>query len=200
MSVVTRAAFARLAGVSPAAITLGVRRSLLVPEADGRLDTEHPVNAAYLAEKGGGAPAEKPAQKPRARKPRAERRLPEPPPAVDDEEDGESAGALVSLKIKRAEADLHLKIERRLALEQRRLERERVLLEKQLVDQMIAVLGSQIKIRLLDLPRRITPQVVALVQSGQPTHEIEALLEREIGDAVKQSKEEAKRAGLDCLT
>lgn len=55
--------FAKLAGVGRAAVTLGVQRGNLVSDADGFIDTAHPVNAAYLAKRQSPKPSKEKAAK-----------------------------------------------------------------------------------------------------------------------------------------
>ena len=48
MSIITRADFAKIAGVSPKQITVGIQRGLLTGRKDKHIDTSSPKNAAYL--------------------------------------------------------------------------------------------------------------------------------------------------------
>jgi hypothetical protein len=48
---VTKINFATMAGVGRASVTLSVQRGKLVVTDEGFIDTEHPVNAAYLAKR-----------------------------------------------------------------------------------------------------------------------------------------------------
>ena len=92
--------------------------------------------------------------------------------------------------MKRLRADTELKLEQAATHRQRRLERLGVLVEKELMDRRHAILGQEVKTRLLDLPARIFPQLSAFVKSGREEEAL-SLFEKEIGEAIERIKEKA---------
>lgn len=245
MAVVKKIDFARLAGVSRMAVTLGCRRGNLVSLPDGTMDTEDPTNKKYLDDSrkpgrrigkkagisgDGKSPkvrsvkteknsekSEQPEMKPKSGPEKSEKpkRNPgknqnkKPPlkilpmPDLDVEErqpprgmPEDAAGQMLNLKERKDMADIRLKNSQADRHVQARAERMGLLVLKSEVDKILAVLGAELRTRLLDMPRRITPQIVALVQSGSDAREIETLLDTEITDAVKHAKETAHRAGV----
>lgn len=105
----------------------------------------------------------------------------------------------MDLVTRRTEAEIRLKNAQTERLLLHRAERLGLLVLKSDIDKMTAVLGQELKTRLLDMPRRIVPQVYAMVESGQDSRAVEAYLDTELGDAIKHAKEAARRAGLDTL-
>jgi chaperonin GroEL (HSP60 family) len=53
------------------------------------------------------------------------------------------------------------------------------------VERAAAKVGSEIKIRLQDLPRRIAPRILAMAASGSNEREVQEALEREIDDGIE---------------
>lgn len=231
MAVVKKIDFARLAGVSRMAVTLGCRRGNLVSLPDGTMDTEDPTNKKYLDDsrkpgrrigKKAGISGDGKSLKVRPVKTEKKPEHPEKPernpgknqnkkpplkilPMPDLDVEGrhpprgmpeDAAGQMLNLKERKDMADIRLKNSQADRHVQARAERMGLLVLKSEVDKILAVLGAELRTRLLDMPRRITPQIVALVQSGSDAREIETLLDTEITDAVKHAKEAAHRAGV----
>jgi hypothetical protein len=196
--IVNKVTFADMAGVGKASVTLSVQRGKLVETADGYIDTESPVNAAYLAKRKAGAakestpnqkPANKTTAKKRERKPRKEVTtkldgldgVELPDPDLDVPDDGDEGGVdqlsklAVDIRLKRAQARRHeLKFE----------QDKGSLIPVESVERAAAKVGAEIKIRLQDLPRRITPRIMAMARSGADDKEVQAALEREIDDGI----------------
>lgn len=154
----------------------------------------------------------KPKKKPRGehREPPAE--IPEQGEYIDPDDDiesdpeGDSGEGIKSptdterkmdLVSRRTEAEIRLKNAQTERLLLHRAERLGLLVLKSDIDKMTSVLGQEIKTRLLDMPRRIVPQIYAMVESGQDSRAVEVYLDTELGDAIKHAKEAARRAGLD---
>lgn len=187
MPTITRSDFAKLAGVTRAAITQAVKRRTLASEADGTIDTELPLNARWLADKRAGIKGPHP-PKPAA-PPKKPPTPPQAPPGVvdtDDPEGDDTLGLMVEaqgekLRLTRArrqqaEADTALK-----RIRESQLKRD--LIPREVVRREQAQLDAALKTHLRDMPRRITAQIVALARStGEP--EVEAYLEREISAAL----------------
>ena len=54
--------------------------------------------------------------------------------------------------------------------------------------QIIQQLGARIKTNLIELPKRITPQLIAMAKAGSTDHEIEKYLSEEIADGIGRAK------------
>jgi len=203
--IVNKTTFANMAGISQAMVTLGIKREKLVTTEDGNLDTDAPLNAIYLAkrrQKGKAPPVvgvRKP--KPRAKPLPVVATKPEPthsrhpvavrpegidaltlddpdlPDAPDDE------GVFDQLDKIAAEIRYKNIMTKRneLKFEQ---DKGRVI-QTELIERMAAKLNNEIRSRLQDLPRRITPRLMAMARSGSDDREIQAALEREIDDGLE---------------
>lgn len=168
----TKAALSRLAGVSGAAVTKAVAEGRLVETKRG-IDPSDPINKLFV---------ELHRAEDRQRRPGSSSKLPG--------RNGSRKGGGDSIYAMRILADTELKREQTATHRQRRLERMGLLVEKDLVDKHMAILGNEVKTRLLDLPARIFPQLAALVKSGRE-EEAFTKLEAEISEAVKRIKEKA---------
>jgi hypothetical protein len=165
------AEFARRCGVSRAAVTKAKKAGNVIISR-GLVDLRNKTNRLYMETQKEriGAPGPAPAGK----KKRAALR------GKDKE----------SLSAQRMRADIALKQEMTATHQQRRLERLGLLVQKEQVDRRLAVLGNEIKVRLLDLPRRVFPTIAAHVKAGREPDGL-ALLEKEIGDAIAHVKKAA---------
>lgn len=186
MPTVSRADLARLAGVTRASITMAVKRRALASEADGTIDTDLPLNKAWLDDKRAGLKG------PHAVRPTDVPKPPQTPASVvdpDTDDPGESDSVMASMaetqleKLRftrarrlQAEADTALKRIRESQLKRDLIPRESVRCD-------LAQLDASLKTHLRDMPRRITAQVVALARSTGEA-EVEAYLEREISAAL----------------
>lgn len=209
-ALVSKSAFARLCGVSPAAITQAIARGDVVVGEFDKIDPDHPINKAYLAGKlrgerrGPPAPSKAPAKikaKPKAKKPKRIRRG-RPPDVVRTNGNGSAEAIdevlrkLGDTKQRKAEADIRRvdAVATRTNVDTAKtMER---LIERDIMQQYAGALGAELKIQLVQLPKTITPQIVALVKSGADQVEIVKDLEDQIADAIRRSKEAAKRATL----
>lgn len=202
----SRRQFAKLAGVSNVAVSAAVKRGALAVGEDDRLDPEHPQNAAYLErQKGrsgrqgkGGRRGESKSKRPsgvRARAPKpADERSNEPSAAQPEPESAYHPELVFGLQNQKDYEDIQLKRERRRLLVVQRAERLGLLVERSIVEQKLAALGAELNVRLLQLPRRISPQIVALVEAGKGG-QVEQLLERELSDVIKRAKKAGQLAG-----
>jgi hypothetical protein len=166
-----RAAFARLAGVSSAAITKAATEGRVV-EARKGIDPSDPVNALFI---------EKHHSQDRRRSGSAK-------PAREGES---KKGGRASIYAARIIADTALKVEQAATHRQRRLERLGILVLKEQTDQRMAIMGNEIKTRFLEMPARIFPQLAALIKSGREEDAL-AKLEAEISEAIARVKEKAR--------
>jgi len=207
--IVTKTAFAALAGVTKGAVNLALHRTpaILVETADGRMDTADPVNAAYLERKKAKAAEKKGRGRPPGPSrnathkgspakavpiPRAPDHVPEIPDTEEPDDDGpDNSGALYIRKLK---AEIRFKHEAAEAHRLRRLERMGLLVEREEVRKVIGAFNAELRIRLLELPQAIAPRLLALAKSGAAEHELIALLEDEIARAVDGAKGVVERS------
>jgi hypothetical protein len=214
--IVNLADFARIAKISKPAVTKAIGSGRLIRQADGKIDTENPVNANYLALKQKGvvilphAQKEKPAppEPPPVRaplKPPA-RATVAPPAVIDKPEDPVRKAALekamadgiesVNLDRARKKADLELKRQMAAGHAIRNSAKKGTLIEKKLVIQKFASFDAALKSNFRDMPRRVSAQIHAIA-AAQDARAVEAYLEREIGQAIARAVEAAKAEGLE---
>lgn len=220
MQKITRADVARLTGLSRAGIKKAVDRGALILGADGLIDADEPTNAAWIARKRAALsappvmppavevaapePEPKQAPKPKAEKPRVEKppkEKPAPkhdtvsPPTSLTKQDQKAIGAILEVgneKLKltvarrrQAEADTRIK-----AIRVATLKKE--LIPRELVRQMLAGLDVALKSNFRDMPRRISAPLHA-VMVAEGARAGEAMLEREISNALKRVIDEATK-------
>jgi phage terminase Nu1 subunit (DNA packaging protein) len=185
--IVNKVTFAEIAGVGKASVTLSVQRGKLIENSDGFIDTENAINKAYIEKrnkKEKQARPEKEQKKNTATKPPKIEQidLPEPddielPGEIDDQDQFDQMDKLaVEIRLKKAQAMRHeLKYE----------QDKGFLIPVESVERAAAKVGSEIKIRLQDLPRRIIPRIFSLVKSGATDIDVQELLEREIDDGIE---------------
>ena len=104
------------------------------------------------------------------------------------------------LAIQNMLSGMRLKDEQADLIAQRRAREMGLLVEREAVQQMMAAFGVELKIRLLDMPRRIAPRIHAIVKAHGGPRAVEEILDREIADALKHAKEKARALGLGDLS
>lgn len=210
MAIITCADFAELAGVSRSAISQAAKPKdgkspKLALEADGTINTDLPINAAYLRGKRDGkkthvdTPAQSKARK-SVREMVAQGDTVSPPAnttQVDDEDEElvsatleVAAEKLKAIRARRlnSEADTRLKNLREASTKE-------TLIPRELVRRKFAAFDASLKTNFRDLPRRIAAQVTALACSeGQAA--AERYLEEQISAALERTKVEAQKQGL----
>lgn len=197
--IVTKKIFSELAGVGRASVTLSVQRGKLIETKDGYIDTEDQTNKAYLSGRGEKAnpkaltiktaPVKKqpPSKKEKLKKERVIKtnldhldgvELPEPEIQESDFEEGDvdqMAKLAVDIRLKMAQAKRHeLKFE----------QDKGFLIPVEAVEKAAAKIGTEIKTRLQDLPRRISPRIISMAKSGATEREIQDVMEKEIDDGI----------------
>jgi len=200
--IVNKITFAGIAGVGKSSVTLSVQRGNLVATSDGFIDTENPVNAAYLEKRKGKTDNSKAVPAKEKRKPRKSAELGgdklrakaakavstrletldgvdlpvDDLPDVGFDEPDAMDKLSVDIRLKTAQARRHeLKFE----------QDKGNLIPVESVERAAAKVGSEIKIRLQDLPRRIAPRILAMARSGADDKEVQTALEREIDDGIE---------------
>lgn len=192
-------AFSKLAGVSQPAASKAVKEGrLIVSLTDRTLDPNEPLNKRYLkiqlekkkpkAEK---AEKVKKERKPRLAKPLADTELPQADALPDADTLGDEKGLEVmfrdfegttaedkaaSIRLKLAQARRH-----ELKLEQDK----KTLIPVDLVIKAAGKLHADLKQRIQELPRRISPRILAMAASGSTELELQKALEKEIDDALE---------------
>lgn len=206
-ALILKSAFAKLCGVTPAAITQAIARGVVVVGALNKIDPDQPINLEYrrnLETRRHRGPKKAPApQKP---KPKAvipfpvdsgQSDQPNLQPADGNGHDIDAHIAYVNkIRDRKQEADI-----RRINASATKANTETAakmgrLVERKIVGQYAGILGAELRTRLVEMPKRIAPQIVALVKSGADVMEIVKDLEAEIADAIKHAKEAAKIATL----
>lgn len=206
---VSRAEFARLAGVSKAAVTQGVKRGRIIPTPDGNIDPDHPTNVLYLDAQ---AVKTSPSSDPRPKSPKnpaksrsRPKRRPDPavdlpdPDSVDldddtlDELDFDHPERTVNQYPDLASRDKAAAIMKRL-VEIRRHEQARrkeagILIERDYVAQRLASFGEALRQQLLTTPKRIAAQTVARARS-EGERAVEEYLADEIAAAIGRAMQE----------
>lgn len=208
MPLVTAAEFSRLASVSKVAISKAVNANpprLIVT--NGKLDTDNPVNAAYLATSHGvggrarpetprpthGAPAQKPERKPRAKKATE--------PATDDDlttdADKERVRSMIAdlmgetadLDLKKKKVDIALKVvlEKNHAFKLAKSKGEVITRDefRRTAEGWNAALGQNV----MRVPRRVMSRLWAMAKAGDEMRDGELMLERELSKAVSRALE-----------
>jgi len=209
MAKISCADFAALAGVSRAAITQAAKPKngktpKLALEADGTINTDLPINAAYL--KGKREKTAAPAKPARPVKPKSDTVS---PPASEEgkdtaggtggeEDDEELFSATLELaeeKLKGARARrINTEADTRLKNLKESREKEITVL-RELVQRKFSALDAAIKTNLRDLPRRINAQYHAVsISEGESA--AERYLEEQISAALVRIKTEARKQGL----
>jgi hypothetical protein len=98
---------------------------------------------------------------------------------------------MAEVRLKESQADL---------IDQRRAREMGLLIERDIVNQMMAAFGVELKLRFLDLPRRVSPRIHAIVKAKGGPRAVEEILDKEIADGLKHAKEKARAIGLGDLT
>lgn len=219
----SRSALARLAGVSPAAITKACKGQLAAARVGKRIDLDHPAVAAYLTKKGVDPTAVPPRhtrarakptaprpKKPAPKKPRkaAARspRVPDPGFNPDPADDGPPIEDLLHLTlneiIRRHGTDTGFKdyLDQRKKIADIRektlknLELAGRLIERELVKTHIFGALEESNRRLLgDSPKTIARRLYALAASGAPVEEAEATVREIMTSQIKPAKATASR-------
>lgn len=99
------------------------------------------------------------------------------------------------LQLEKIKADLLYKKESAESLRIKRLETLGLLVEGDHVKKVISKYAAEQRIRLLELPKSISPKVVSLVESGAKEIEISSFLEKEISSAILGAKRIALSIG-----
>ena len=178
----TKTEFAVTCGISLSAVSHALSQGRLVATSKGNIDIRRKVNRLFL-------------EMHLQEKPHAPDPAPvSPKPSIHVEKPGSKPsggnGQGITLNIRRLLAEICLKEEQAETHRQRRLERMGSLVQRTIVEQRLAVLGNEIKSRLLDLPARIFPQIAALVKSGRDEEALRCF-EHEISEAIQRIKEKA---------
>ena len=216
MAKISMADFATLAGVSRAAITQAAKPKnsktpRLALEADGTINTDLPLNAAYLKKGKREKPADTPAQA-KARKsaremvrqsdtvspPSSEAGATGGEGGKDDDDDEE----LLCKTLEVAEEKLKYTRARRINAEAdtrlknlREAREKEITVLRELVQRKFSALDAAIKTNLRDLPRRINAQYHA-VSLSEGEAAAERYLESQISAALVRIKDEAQKQGL----
>ncbi len=199
---VTRSDFARMAGVSPAAITLACRNKLLKRAAVGDLiDLDHKVARKYLAQH--GVRLDKPPKKP-PKTDSAQASEPTPQaPSLDDSGFSEELGDLTLREIverfgtvRAYQKILEAHVKREQALKNRIANAIKLgdLVARSLVQtHVLAFIDGVFKRLLSDSPKTLVKRVYELAQSGTPIEDAERFAREHISSQLNPLKATAER-------
>lgn len=193
---VKQGTFATMCGVSRAAICTKIKNKTLIVNSAGMLDTDNPVNRAYLDKKQGQRRSSDFSIGPEASGAVAK--------PVDYSELSQSgaAGEMLNMTIRElvskygsmANVEKYVKILRDLTAadekDQRIQERRLIQIPKDFVQSSVMSLLETLMNKLLDLPERIADQAIAFVQADASTarQKIILLLNDDISAAIADSK------------
>ena len=187
------ASFGRLAGVSRQGVGYACKNGLLEKDKDGKLSVENPMNAAYLREHEASIESYIEQMKPRAsveasgqetlfdtvpnvpaRKPIEGHSDESSSPETDKSPDKTKLAAEIRLLVQREKG---LKIDNDVKLGN--------LVEKKLVQAVIEEIGHNIQTSFVDLPRRESPTIAALIGLPERERDIEKYLGEKIQAAIR---------------
>jgi len=198
MAKLTRQQFAEKSGVSKPGIIKALQSGKIVEDDEYRIDTTVANNRRYMNSEHVYSTAQKNRlSKTKSRSP-ATRRQPKRKKILAKTKGGSTAGKKKppSLYDKKLNADIDLKKAQTRRIEQARARELGILIEREIMERKLAIFGAEIKLRLLDLPRRISQRITATIQAGGTAREIEDLLDKEIADILKHCKEATQRADI----
>lgn len=178
MPLLTQSKFAKLAGVSRQTVIVDSKKKppKVIIEKNTKIDTDHPVNKAYIEEL--------------VRNPKAGKKY-----NTDKQKEKRTASeieygflSVEELETKKLEQEIKLKTEQTLQIQQKRIAQLGILILKDIVDKRLSKLGQGIKTHLLTVPRKVAPRLVAMVKSGSSVAEIEKAIAEEIEKAMMNAK------------
>ena len=186
------ASFGRLAGVSRQGVGYACKNGLLEKDQDGKLCVENPVNAAYLREHNASLESYVEKMKP----PAAVEELDHPTlfdtvptiPAkkhVADDLDPASSEKDSSADSTKLAAEINLLVERHKGLQIDNDVKLGNLVAKKLVQAVIEEIGHNIQTSFVDLPRRESPTIAALLGMPERERDIERYLGEKIQAAIR---------------
>jgi len=184
----TRDEYAKKCGVSKMSISKAIGRGSVVEDDRGRVDITNPVNRAYLV----SDHAVMKRVKKRAKKARKKA----------EKKSGRAAVSKRRAKLFEEKTHEQTRQYRENAnwAVQRRAKDLGLLVERAKVEQMIAALGQEMKIRILALPRQVSSELFALAKvKGSTPMALEGLLMERLSDALARCKEKARAIGLGAL-
>lgn len=195
MAVITQAQAARLIGVSRAAVSNAIWRGQLQKTASNCIDTDNAINAVWLGAHGCVDPdaCGEPAPKVRKGETKAKAKAKTPRTQEPETEKARAIGReAMSVSLAHKLADTKLKQAMRRGHEIRNAARTKELIPRVLVQQMMAGLNVALKTNFLDMPRRISAPLHA-VMVAEGARAGEAMLGREISNALKRVIDEATK-------
>lgn len=191
MTMVSRADFARLCGTSRAAISIAIKAQRIVTGDRGRIPVENKVNREYIvaqrAKRGIDIPPGK------LKKGKISERKPAAKPRK-----GQDKEERIPLILQKLRADVRLKTRQASMVQLRMRERQRKLLPMSVADRWFGALNSSLRSFFVDLPARLAPELIALVEAGRKA-EVPEVLERELVDAVNRTLAQVDRDTRDYL-
>lgn len=148
MAILNKSAAAELAGVTPGAITRALERGKLIETADRRIDTSHPVNAAWLADRIAGEDT--------------------PDAGAIRQETRDISGAVdkTALELEKLRQDIRTGAERERTLRIKRLALINTLVPREWIAQAWARFQAAYRGSHANFPARWAPQITAAARRG----------------------------------
>lgn len=171
MPVLTQKQTAELAGVTPQAVGRAIDRGKLVPTADRKIDTQHPTNASWLADRIAGDDA------------------PDADAIRQETRDISAVADKTQLELEKLRQDIRTGAERERTLRLKREALAGTLVPREGMEQIFAEFGVALKTHILLLPRRIADHVTATARSEGP-RAVEEYLADEISAAIDAAVKE----------
>ncbi len=187
------ASFGRLAGVSRQGVGYACKNGLLEKDQDGKLSVENPMNAAYLREHNASIESYVEKMKPPATVESSDQsslfdtvlNIPARKPPADDLEDSASSEGGKSPDKTKLAAEIRLLVQREKGLKIDNDVKLGNLVEKKLVQAVIEEIGHNIQTSFVDLPRRESPTIAALLGLPERERDIEKYLGEKIQAAIR---------------
>lgn len=179
----SKAAFARLCGVTPGAVSIALRAQRVFADEHGQIPVAHPTNREYIVAQRAKRGEDTPPRKPSSRASSGKKRSEGHGSAVGLASVGPEDDQGLPLIVRRLMADIRLKTKQADVHELRAAEKRGKLIPRELVGKWFSSLNADLKIHFLELPRRVVPRLVAMIEDGKKA-EAQAYLEGEITDAL----------------
>lgn len=184
--VVSAAEFARLAKVSKVAVSKAPPLKIH-KEPDGKIDTDNPINAKYLAEHTGATTPPK-TKAPRYVEPKADAPLPTSEDALK-KTIADLMGESVDLDRQKKVADIALKVTTEKVKALDLAKRKGEILDRAIFQRVASDWDEKLNQNVMRVPRRVISRLWSMAKAGDEPRKGEDFLERELSKAVTRALE-----------
>lgn len=185
--ILSKADWSKKYNCTRAAVTMAVKQGRLDCSLDGTLDERNKINQLWISKLKKKPQIEKEKKKVKNEVVKENQKQKVKTIILDNDDDDLDEQGLIY--IKKTDAEVRYKREQIRAIKQKRLERLGVLIEKELVRRVFDSFAADLKLRLLGLPKVLSPRIISLVKSGEKENTIQGMLEDEISNAIKTAKQ-----------